>query len=102
MTFYTDRVKILTAALPQGVAAAVAAANDSPLECVVPGLLLHKDRFEGEASKAYLGAGASAPVSRGIFVEVLGSKEIRTTVAVKEVQKTGTSEDQAMRVCDVM
>ena len=71
--------------------------EDHHLECVVPGLLLHRDRFEG-SSEAFLGRGASAAVSEGVLVEVVGSTELRTVVAVKEVQKRGVeSEQKAMR-----
>ena len=58
------------------------------LECVVPGLLLYKNRFDGDSS-AFLGNGTSSAVSRGWAVDVIGSHEHRQVVAVKEIQKTG-------------
>jgi len=87
------QAETILAVLP---AAAADAVHDSDLECVLPGLLLHKDRFDG-GSEAFLGRGASGAVSRGVWVQNVGSTEIRTTVAVKEVQKTGASENRAMR-----
>ena len=65
----------------------------STLEFVVPGLLLHKDRFNPNCD-AFLGRGASAIVSRGFHVETLGGQEVRTVVAVKEVAKTGEHSQQ--------
>jgi len=103
MAFYAERVKTLSRQLESGNSLDFAPSqsgfdDDGPrLECVVPGLLLQKDRFEG-TSAAFLGRGASAAVSRGIFLEMIGSTEVRTVVAVKEVPKTGaSSEKQAMR-----
>ena len=107
MTFYAVRVKLLEQAVPKNLANASGSASsgnrggnarNGTLECVAPGLLLYKDRFDGH-SQAFLGRGGSAAVSRGVLVEVIGGrKEVRTTVAVKEVPKTGAqSEQQAMR-----
>ena len=84
---YSKRVELL-----QQVQASVARA-DSTLECVLPGLLLSKDRFE-KGSSAFLGRGASAVVSRGI----LADGAVRRDVAVKEISKTASpSQDRAMR-----
>jgi len=97
---FLERAKLLSTALPSSpVNSAEDRAGESAYECVVSGLLLRKDRFDGNSS-AFLGRGASAAVSRGLFVEAVGtSSEIRTTVAVKEVMKTGeASEQRAMRV----
>ena len=71
---YEERVKLLAAALSESGGAATA--EDATLECVVPGLLLHKDRFSG-TSEAFLGRGASGVVSRGVMVEIVGSGEVR-------------------------
>ena len=91
MTFYTARVKWLSEALPplehqtgpvdleqvgtgnsnteNNCIKIPRAQSAATMECVVPGLLLSKDRFEG-TSQAFLGRGASAAVSRGVLVEV--------------------------------
>lgn len=50
-------------------------AADVKMESPVPGLLLYKDRFDGE-SKAYLGRGAAGAVSQGFLVEVVGDTEV--------------------------
>eukprot|EP00750_Incisomonas_marina_P006132 INCI14335.4.p1 GENE.INCI14335.4~~INCI14335.4.p1 ORF type:complete len:1393 (+),score=208.86 INCI14335.4:583-4761(+) len=97
---YEERMKLLASALSaSGSDSALPghSTENSPLECVVPDLLLHKDRFSG-ASDAFLGRGASGVVSSGILVEVIGVGEVRTKVAVKEIQKTGeATELQVMR-----
>lgn len=99
---YEERMKLLASALSaSGNDAALPcvwqSAENSAFECVVPDLLLRKDRFSG-ASDAFLGRGASGVVSSGVLVEVIGVGEVRTTVAVKEIQKTGeATELQVMR-----
>ncbi len=56
-----------------------------------------QDRFSDE-SPSLLGRGASAAVFAGTAVKVLGSTEVRTAVAVKEIPKrSGVGEARAMR-----
>lgn len=94
--FYTKRLGLLSKLVSSnaegdgmdGVAALGDAGGGSSLECVVPGLLLYKNRFDG-GSPAFLGNGTSSAVSRGWAVDVIGSHEHRQVVAVKEIQKTG-------------
>ena len=85
--FYQTRIAHLT------IAHAPVLRDASPYECVADGLLLRRDRFDGD-SEAFLGRGASSAVSRGLLVEVVGSYETRTAVAVKEVPKTGFANGQ--------
>lgn len=93
---YSEKVQLLIAALPPS-SSTTELTNSSKYEVMIPGLLLHKDRFEPN-SQHFLGRGASAAVSRATWVEFVGSKEIRHRVAVKEVPKTGLeSENAAMR-----
>ena len=92
VAFYGLREKTLQAALPSN-----AQPLTSELECVATNLLLHKDRFEA-SSKAFLGRGASGAVSTGFYLQTVGSKQIRTEVAVKEIAKASeASEKEAMR-----
>eukprot|EP00750_Incisomonas_marina_P016157 INCI19027.1.p1 GENE.INCI19027.1~~INCI19027.1.p1 ORF type:complete len:1574 (-),score=205.88 INCI19027.1:21-4742(-) len=84
-SIYSDRIKLLRSSVSNLTRQEPASSN---LECVVDGLLLNKDRFNGN-SDAFLGRGATSAVSRGIWFERIGSHETRTTVAVKEIQKTG-------------
>ena len=67
--------------------------RQSKIECVAPGLLLRTDRFDAN-SDAFLGRGGSAAVSRGTLVEQIGRKEVRTTVAVKEIPKTAAQSER--------
>ena len=92
VAFYGLRDKTLQAALPSN-----AQPLTSELECVATNLLLHKDRFNA-TSKAFLGRGASGAVSKGFYLQTVGSKQIRTEVAVKEIAKASeASEEEAMR-----
>jgi serine/threonine protein kinase len=95
---YAERVKLLTAACRSGDSANCNHhTSESAMECVAPGLLLRRDRFDGD-SDAFLGRGASAAVSKGALVELVGGKEVRSTVAVKEIHKTGlAAEREAFR-----
>jgi hypothetical protein len=75
---YGQRVKLLVAALNSSSSGGAGGGEDCDLECVVPGLLLHKDRFSG-TSASFLGRGASGVVSTGVLVEVVGSGEVSAT-----------------------
>lgn len=103
VSIYGDRVNFLNSALPPSSDSNVkggggrASKSQSQYEAVVPGLLLNKERFKA-GSKWFLGRGASAAVSRGVWITFVGTKEVRTDVAVKEVPKTGAdSENNVMR-----
>lgn len=74
---YSERVRLLQSVLGSNRQVQL------PLECVLPGLLLRQDRFQ-QGSDALLGRGASASVSKGIWVD----GELRLVVAVKEISKS--------------
>ena len=79
---YSERVRLLESVLGSKRQVQLA------LECVLPGLLLRQDRFE-QGSDAFLGRGASASVSKGIWVD----GEVRVAVAVKEIAKSGSTHE---------
>jgi len=91
---FASRLQFLKKVLAGGD---VADPSDS-MECVAAGLLLHRNRFD-ELSESFLGRGAFALVSRGLYCENFSSgNEIRTPVAVKEVAKTSLrNSDQIAR-----
>ena len=89
---YAERVHLLEAVL------GVAEPTESPMECVAPGLLLQKDRFQ-KTSDAFLGKGAWSFVSKGVLVD----GEVRRLVAVKEIAKSsGYSEGRAVQEVNLM
>lgn len=89
---YSERVHLLEAVL------GVAEPAESPMECVAPGLLLQKDRFQ-KTSDAFLGKGAWSFVSKGVLVD----GEVRRLVAVKEIAKSsGYSEGRAVQEVNLM
>ena len=92
---YQEQLTLVTSVVsPDGSDEGDGIGNTSPkVECVVPGLLLRTDRFDSN-SGSFLGRGGSAAVSLGTLVEQIGRKEVRTTVAVKEIPKTGAQSER--------